>query len=191
MVDAILEEVTLQMEINDPKYNQVLIEIASIDRPGSSVSWVCALQRRISVVRYLAELYNYRLVDSSVIFKVLYSLISFGVALCPDDPNATVLDPPDHLLRIRLVCVILDACGIYFNSGSTKKKLDYFFVFFQVRFTVSDMYRYWLVLLLLLALLLAQEGLLHLDPWPRGADRHPFPHHHGQPISRDIDCSAP
>ena len=96
------------MELNDPKKNQ----------------------RRISVVKFLGELYNYRLVDSSLIFKVLYSLITFGAPIYPDEPN--LLDPPSHLLRIRLVCVILDTCGIYFNSGSSKKKLDYFFVFFQV-----------------------------------------------------------
>ena len=107
VVDGILEDVRMHMEINDPKHNQ----------------------RRVSVVKYLAELYNYRLVDSSVIFKVLYSLISFGASLAPNEIN--YFDPPDHLLRIRLVCVILDTCGIYFNSGSSKKKLDYFCTYFQ------------------------------------------------------------
>ncbi len=96
------------MEINLPKYNQ----------------------RRISVVKFLAELYNYRLVDSGVIFRVLYSLITFGSS--PTDDSVVSLDPPDHLLRVRLVCTILDTCGIYFNAGSNKKKLDYFFIYFQV-----------------------------------------------------------
>ena len=59
--------------------------------------------------------------------QVLYSLITFGTG--PDDPP--YLDPPDHLLRVRLVCTILDSCGCYF-SGSYKKKLDYFLVYFQV-----------------------------------------------------------
>lgn len=36
------------MEVNDPKYNQ----------------------RRVSVVKFFAELYNYRLVDSALVFKV-------------------------------------------------------------------------------------------------------------------------
>ena len=33
--------------------------------------------------------------------------------------------------RLRLVCVILDTCGQYFTSGSTKKKLDYYLLYFQ------------------------------------------------------------
>lgn len=42
------------------------------------------------------------------------------------------LDPPEHLLRLRLVCVLLDTCGQYFDKGSSKKKLDCFLTFFQV-----------------------------------------------------------
>lgn len=37
-------------------------------------------QRRVSCAKYLGELYNYRLVESSVIFKTLYSFITFGVS---------------------------------------------------------------------------------------------------------------
>ena len=47
------------MQINHPKYNQ----------------------RRVSVIKFLGELYNYRMVESSVIFKTLYSFIRFGVTL--------------------------------------------------------------------------------------------------------------
>ncbi|CAB4063451.1 UPF2 [Lepeophtheirus salmonis] len=43
----------------------------------------------------------------------------------------TFLDPPDHMFRIRLVCTLLDTCGPYFTSLSSKKKLDYFFSYFQ------------------------------------------------------------
>ena len=37
-------------------------------------------QRRVSCSKYMGELYNYRLVESSVIFKTLYSFITFGVS---------------------------------------------------------------------------------------------------------------
>ena len=47
------------MQINHPRYNQ----------------------RRVSCIKYLGELYNYRMVESTVIFRVLYSLITFGVSL--------------------------------------------------------------------------------------------------------------
>lgn len=107
VVDGVLEDIRLCMEINLPKYNQ----------------------RRIAMVKYLGELYNYRMVESGDIFRCLYLLITFGVSLDHNLPSP--LDPPEHLFRIRLVCTLLETCGQYFNGGSSKKKLDYFLVFFQ------------------------------------------------------------
>jgi len=107
VVDGVLEDIRAGMEINHPKYNQ----------------------RRVSSVKYLGELYNYRMLESAVIFRTLYSLITFGVSL--DESIASPLDPAEHLFRIRLVCVILETCGIYFDRGSSKKKLDCFLVYFQ------------------------------------------------------------
>ena len=49
------------------------------------------------------------------------------------DVNPSLLDPPEHLFRIRLVCVLLETCGQYFDRGSSKRKLDCFLVYFQVR----------------------------------------------------------
>jgi hypothetical protein len=48
------------------------------------------------------------------------------------DAVPSLLDPPEHLFRIRLVCVLLETCGQYFDRGSSKKKLDCFLVYFQV-----------------------------------------------------------
>ena len=39
---------------------------------------------------------------------------------------------PDDFFRIRLVCVLLDTCGMCFDRGSQQKKLDNFLVFFQL-----------------------------------------------------------
>ena len=47
------------VQVNHPKYNQ----------------------QRVSSVRYLGELYNYRMVESRVVFRTLYSFITFGTAL--------------------------------------------------------------------------------------------------------------
>ncbi|XP_076469583.1 regulator of nonsense transcripts 2-like isoform X2 [Babylonia areolata] len=107
VVDGVLEDIRLGMEVNHPRYNQ----------------------RRVSCIKYLGELYNYRMVESAVIFRVLYSLITFGVSL--DEVAPHPLDPPEHLFRLRLVCVLLDTCGQYFDKGSSKKKLDCFLVYFQ------------------------------------------------------------
>lgn len=105
-VDAVLEDIRLGMEINHPKFNQ----------------------RRISSAKFLGELYNYRMVESAVVFRTLYSFLTFGVG--PDGVPGP-LDPPDSLFRIRLVCTLLDTCGQYFNRGSSKRKLDCFLLYFQ------------------------------------------------------------
>lgn len=108
VIDGVLEDIRLMMEINHSKYNQ----------------------RRISVMRYLGELFNYRLIESSVIFKILYFLLTYEVYY--DLPGYfSELDPAPNLFRIRLVCQLLDTCGQYFNSGTVKKKLDCFIIFFQ------------------------------------------------------------
>lgn len=53
VVDSVLEDIRLGMEVNLPKFNQ----------------------RRVAQVKYLGELYNYRMVESADVFKVV--LISF------------------------------------------------------------------------------------------------------------------
>uniref|UniRef100_A0A673NBE2 Regulator of nonsense transcripts 2 n=1 Tax=Sinocyclocheilus rhinocerous TaxID=307959 RepID=A0A673NBE2_9TELE len=106
VVDGLLEDIRLGMEVNQPKFNQ----------------------RRISSAKFLGELYNYRMVESAVIFRTLFSFTSFGVNT---DGSPSPLDPPEHLFRIRLVCTLLDTCGQYFDRGSSKKKLDCFLIYFQ------------------------------------------------------------
>ncbi len=105
-----IEEIRLGLEINLPKFNQ----------------------RRVSMVKYLGELYNYRMVESVIIFKTFYTLITFGVNYTIVDTQSNdILDPIDNFFRIRLVCVLLDTCGQYFDRGSTMKKLDCFLLYFQ------------------------------------------------------------
>lgn len=110
VVDNILEDIRLGMEINMVEMNQ----------------------RRLAVVRYLAECYNYRLIDSDLVFRVLYSLLIFGINY--EDVRKSPLDQPDNLMRVRLVAIILQTCGRFFS----KKKLDYFIYFFQVSFLVES-----------------------------------------------------
>lgn len=104
VIDAVLEDIRLGLEL--PVVNQ----------------------RRISSVKFLGELYNYQLIDAALIFRVLYLFISFG---CRSDGTSLPLDPVDSYSRARLVCILLDTCGQYFEHGSSKKKLDNFLVFFQ------------------------------------------------------------
>jgi len=38
-------------------------------------------QRRLCMIKYIGEMYNYRVVDSIIIFRTLYLLITYGVNL--------------------------------------------------------------------------------------------------------------
>ncbi|EAL86928.1 nonsense-mediated mRNA decay factor (Upf2), putative [Aspergillus fumigatus Af293] len=111
VVDNILEQITLGLEQNDFKFNQ----------------------KRVAEVKYLGELYNYKMIDSPVVFDTLYRIVTFGYeGGTPIPGKLNPLDLPDDFFRIRLVCTLLDTCGHCFDRGSAKKKLDFFLIFFQV-----------------------------------------------------------
>ncbi|KAK6346650.1 hypothetical protein TWF696_006770 [Orbilia brochopaga] len=109
VVDGVLENIRVGLEENDYRMNQ----------------------RRIATIKYLGELYNYKMIDSPVIFDTLYLILSFGYEETPRPGVFNPLDPPDNHFRIRLVCTLLDTCGECFDRGSSKKKLDFFLAFFQ------------------------------------------------------------
>ena len=111
VVDDTLENLRNGLELNDTKFNQ----------------------KRLAVGKFIGELYNYRLIDSSVVFKVLYTLLTYG-ADAINESGYIPLDEPEDMLRLRIVCTILDTCGAYFVSGSSKTKLRYFLAYFQVSF---------------------------------------------------------
>jgi regulator of nonsense transcripts 2 len=126
-VDQVLENIRLGMEQNIYKNNQ----------------------KRVATIKYLGELYIYRLVNSRVIFDTLWSLVTFGHSKLNSRPENTALtiladegrplpgqfsplDTPDDFFRIRLVCTLLDSCGMCFDRGSYMRKLDRFLTYFQV-----------------------------------------------------------
>lgn len=116
VIDNVLENITLGLEQNDFKFNQ----------------------RRVAEVKYLGELYNYKMVDSSVIFDTLYLIITFGYEGTPVPGHSNTFDPPDDYFRIRLVCTVLDTCGMCFDRGSSRKKLDFFLTFLQYYVLTKD-----------------------------------------------------
>lgn len=117
VVDNILEQITLGLEQNDFKFNQ----------------------KRIAEVKYLGELYNYKMIDSPVIFDTLYRIITFGhEGGTPVPGKINVMDMPDDFFRLRLACTLLDTCGHCFDRGSPKKKLDFFLCFFQYYLFTKD-----------------------------------------------------
>ncbi|KAF8893957.1 transcription factor [Infundibulicybe gibba] len=96
-------------------------------------------QRRVATIKYLGELYIYRLLSSSIIFDTLWSMVTFGHPDGRPMPNQTLpIDMPDDFFRVRLVCVLLDTCGMCFDRGTQKKKLDNFLTFFQYYIHCKD-----------------------------------------------------
>ncbi|KAF6760250.1 transcription factor [Ephemerocybe angulata] len=90
-------------------------------------------QRRLATIKYLGELYIYRLLSSGIIFDTLWTILTFGHPEGRPMPSQPVpIDMPDDFFRIRLVCVLLDTCGMCFDRGTQKKKLDNFLTFFFV-----------------------------------------------------------
>ncbi|EEP81517.1 conserved hypothetical protein [Uncinocarpus reesii 1704] len=117
IIDNTLERITLGLEQNDFKFNQ----------------------ERIADVKYLGELYNYKMVDSPVIFDTLYRIVTFGhEGGTPVPGKISPLDLPDDFFRIRLVCTMLETCGVCFDRGNAKKKLDFFLTFFQYYIHTKD-----------------------------------------------------
>ncbi|KAF8249872.1 ARM repeat-containing protein [Wilcoxina mikolae CBS 423.85] len=117
VIDELLEQITVGLEENNFKHNQ----------------------RRIAQIKYLGELYNYKMVDSPVIFDALYRIVTFGHESGMPKPGVYChLDPPDDFFRIRLVCTLLDVCGGCFDRGSAKKKLDFFLAFLQYYYHTKE-----------------------------------------------------
>ena len=111
-------------------------------------------------MHYLGELYDYRLSESALIFSVLYSLITFGAGTPLDPPEnvfryavavnfARSIVPIRSIIqrvgegeslrdfffrRLRLVCVLLDTCAVYFDKGGSKKRLDSYIHFLLLYF---------------------------------------------------------
>ncbi len=116
VLDDLLERITVGLEVNDFRYNQ----------------------RRIAEVKYLGELYVYRLIDSTVIFDTLYKILNFGHEGYAQPGQICPIDLPDEYFRIRLVAALLETCGVYFEKGAVKKKLDFFLAFYQYYINIKD-----------------------------------------------------
>ncbi|KAI1482505.1 ARM repeat-containing protein [Daldinia eschscholtzii] len=109
VIDNVIESVIFGLEQNDFKFNQ----------------------RRIAEVKYLGELYNYRMLEHPVIFDTMYKIMTFGYNGVPVPGRLNPFDLPDDYFRIRLVATMLETCGMFFNRGAAGKKLDYFLSFLQ------------------------------------------------------------
>ena len=103
-MDGVLEDIRLQLEVVDPKFNQ----------------------RRISVAKFLGELYNYRLIDSGVIFKVLYLFISFGVV--PPEEQFEMLQQGKNRSFVLCLYFTWEGLGVERSLSYTKEFTNFYFL---------------------------------------------------------------
>lgn len=109
--------------------NRVIDNIFEDVRAGLEFYSPKLAQRRVAMITYLGEMYNYRLIEASHALNTLYLVISLGVTMNYEIPSE--VDPPGSLFRLKLACTLLNTCGLYFTKSSHRKRLDYFLVFLQ------------------------------------------------------------
>ena len=109
MLDQIFEDVYRSFEQNDFKESQ----------------------RRIAVIKFVAECYNYKVIHTDTLIDILYRLINYDIEYHEMDSYLKGLDTnPIDSFRIRLVCTLLDALGHYFWKGERRSMMDRFLIFF-------------------------------------------------------------
>ncbi|KAI0293362.1 ARM repeat-containing protein [Multifurca ochricompacta] len=130
---ALLAMLTYDLQRYHPEFSIAVVDQVLEDiRRGLEQNMYSANQRRVAAVKYLGELYIYRLISSGLIFDTLWALVTFGHPKGHPLPQFPCpIDMSDDFFRIRLVGVLLDTCGMCFDRGSQKRKLDNFLVFFQ------------------------------------------------------------
>lgn len=111
VIDTVCEQIKVGMETNIFKDNQ----------------------RRVATIKYFGELYNYRLISTEIVFEQLWSLTSFGHPQGRPLPGQiSRIDAPDDYFRIRLVCTLLDVCGVCFDRGVLRERLDDYLLMFNI-----------------------------------------------------------
>ncbi|KAJ6587022.1 transcription factor [Mycena vulgaris] len=130
---SLLAMLTYDLQRYHPEFAVAVVDQVLEDvRRGLEQNVYSTNQRRVATIKYLGELYIYRLLSSGIVFDTLWSLVTFGHPDARPLPNQiSPLDMPDDFFRVRLVCVLLDTCGMCFDRGTQRKKLDNFLVFFQ------------------------------------------------------------
>eukprot|EP01130_Rhizamoeba_saxonica_P004396 TRINITY_DN179_c0_g1_i1.p1 TRINITY_DN179_c0_g1~~TRINITY_DN179_c0_g1_i1.p1 ORF type:complete len:1067 (-),score=270.91 TRINITY_DN179_c0_g1_i1:151-2997(-) len=101
-VDALVEEITVSIELGTYSRHQKLIMI----------------------LKFLGDLYWYQILDHDIVFDRLYFLIGTPVI------DGVIVDKPNDLFRIRLVCTLLDSCGMYLKK-EFREEIDIFLTYFQ------------------------------------------------------------
>ena len=88
--------------------------------------------RRVSLMKFIGCLYNYKVIHTDTLFALLYRLINLDIGARTVDERLAGCDSPQDCFRIRLVCTLLDAVGRnYFLKHKRRLLMDRFLIFFQ------------------------------------------------------------
>lgn len=77
VVDGVLEEIRVGLEVRLVYIGMLSVGILMY-RTKKKQNIFKHNQRRVATVKYLGELYNYRMIDSPLIFDTLYTIVTLG-----------------------------------------------------------------------------------------------------------------
>ena len=76
---SLLAMLTYDLQRYHPEFAVAVVDQVLEDvRRGLEVNLYSTNQRRVATMKYLGELYNYRLFSSGIVFDALWSLVTFG-----------------------------------------------------------------------------------------------------------------
>lgn len=111
------------------EYLDLLCEYFFISLDLNHDSWC---QRRLSFMKLIGELFNYCVLDVTFILEMLSILLSyghlFGIARVA---YPSILDSPNDVFRIRLICCLLNTMGEYLRDPQHSSFLAKFIVSFE------------------------------------------------------------
>ncbi|KAF2605621.1 hypothetical protein F2Q70_00026196 [Brassica cretica] len=112
-ISVLLKMVWMTMPIAFPGLIHVTFSLKVLEeiRVGLELNEYGVKQKRLTHLRFLGEVYNYEHVDLSVIFETLYLTLSYGHGTSEQE----VLDPPEDFFRVRMVIILLETSGHYFD----------------------------------------------------------------------------
>jgi regulator of nonsense transcripts 2 len=87
-------------------------------------------QRRVSIMKFIGECYNFKIIHTDDLFSMLYTIINWDLKGNCEIPHVAQYDTDSNCFRIRLVCTLLDSLGKFFMARKRRLLLDRFFVFF-------------------------------------------------------------
>lgn len=99
-IDNVIESIKRGLEVNDFRLNHL----------------------RMAHCRYIAEVYNAKLVNLSVVKNLMIKIICFGHQDNQPLPSGIESDSPQNYFRVQMVCLILNSMNTLLDFSESKKR---------------------------------------------------------------------